>query len=83
MKKEQRLMKEIRGHLSAVANIIGEDDPELFTEPRLRSAASQAAELHRVLERLIGRVEVQNELARNATNRIGGADDPMKYVAGA
>lgn len=76
-------MKEIRGHLNAVNNIIGEDDPELFTEPRLRAAASQCAEAHRMLERLIGRMEVNNERTRDAANRIGGDNDPMKYVVGA
>lgn len=83
LSKAERLMKDIRGHLRAATDIVSEDDSELFTEPRLRAAASQAAEVHRLLERLIGRIEVKNEMERDAANRIGGANDPMKYVAGA
>lgn len=83
LSKNERLMKDIRGHIGAVTNIIGEDDPELFTVPRLRAAVSQVAEAHRMLERLVGRVELADEQARDKANSIGGANDPMKYVAGA
>lgn len=83
MEKEKRMMKGIRSHVRAVTDIIAEDNDELFTEPQLRAAASQCAEAHRMLERLIGRMEVNNERARAEANRIGGDNDPMKYVAAA
>jgi len=95
--KEQRMMDGARSHLRSAMSIVEENDAELFTEPRLRAAAAQAAEAHRMFERLIGRVEVQNEQAREQEKltgkiqkdgdkmlgRIGSDNDPMKYVAGA